>query len=239
MSSAPPKSSGTCKNVALALLALWSIIALVLIVVWATSPDMKGAAQCRAELKEASRQREVDQVKFNKDKVALEELVQGARDERDQVKEEMLRLLGRLNATNVSLEECGQENAGLRVNISVLLEDVEQHRQTEANLTARLGLQEEHMEVLQQNLTQAGHHMASCASLRAAAESHQKAAQSQTKACESREQHLQKQLQKCQSTQSEAAESVCGVCVAPTDAAPTAAVPALMLLVCGALHLIT
>lgn len=40
------KSSGTCCNLVMALLTLWSMVSLIVIVVWATSPHMKGLAQC-------------------------------------------------------------------------------------------------------------------------------------------------------------------------------------------------
>lgn len=40
------KSSGTCCNLVMALLTLWSMVSLIVIVVWATSPHMKGVAQC-------------------------------------------------------------------------------------------------------------------------------------------------------------------------------------------------
>ncbi|KAJ4921211.1 hypothetical protein JOQ06_019469, partial [Pogonophryne albipinna] len=95
-----------------------------------------------------------------------------------------------------------------------------------------------HIEALQQNVTEAGHQTESCSSLRAAAESQMLAAQSQTRACESRQQYQQKQLQKCKEVESEAPqqEQAGGGSSAP----PTlSGIPALMLLLCSALHLIT
>lgn len=93
----------------LALLVLWSIISLVIIVVWATSPDLKSSAQCRAELQEANVKLEGANVVWKKNKQALEELVETEREKQEQQRAEILLLLERLNATNVTLEECLQE----------------------------------------------------------------------------------------------------------------------------------
>lgn len=109
MTSTASKSSQKVKNVVLALLVLWSIISLVVIVVWATSPDLKSSAQCRAELQTLMEKSEGAKVLWNKDKQALEELVTVEREKQEQQRAEILLLLGRLNATNVTLEECLQE----------------------------------------------------------------------------------------------------------------------------------
>jgi len=108
--AAASKSSQRVKNVVIGVLALWSIISLVTIVVWATSPDLKGSAQCRADLQDMTEKLEGAKVVFSKDKVALEELVEEAREEQVRQRGEILVLLGRLNATNATLEECRQEN---------------------------------------------------------------------------------------------------------------------------------
>lgn len=108
--AAASKSSQKVKNVVIALLALWSIISLIVIVVWATSPDMKGAAQCRAELQEVTEKMEGAKVVYNKNKEALERMVLEERRKTDQQRAENLVLLGQLNTTNVTLEECRQEN---------------------------------------------------------------------------------------------------------------------------------
>lgn len=97
------------KNGVLALLVLWSIISLVVIVVWATSPDWKGSAKCRAELQEAKETMEGGKVVWNNNKVALEELLEVEREKLDQQRAEISLLLERLSATNSTLEECRQE----------------------------------------------------------------------------------------------------------------------------------
>lgn len=236
--AAASKSSQTAKNVVLALLALWSVVSLIVIVVWATSPDLKSSAQCRSELQDVTEKLEGAKVVWNKNKVALEEQVEEAREEQARQAANILLLLGRLNATNATLEECRQENLVLKGNISILQEEVEQLYQTEANLTAQLSLQEDQIEVLQQNLTQAFHQTESCFSLKAAAQSQMLAAQSQTRACESSQQFLQKQLQKCKLVDSEAPQQT-QQDVSDSAVSPFAGIPALTLLVCSSLYLIT
>lgn len=224
----------------LALLALWSIISLIIIVVWSTSPSLKGAAQCRQELQDTVEKMEGAKVMYNKDKVDLEKRVKTAMEEQARQRTEILLLLERVNATNATLEECRQETVVLNGNISALQEDMEQLRQREANLTAQLVLQEEHIETLQENVTQANHQTMSCFSLKAAAESQMSAAQTQTQACESSKQYLQKRLLKCNEVEPAAATATIAA-IPPSNGAMSglSGLPALTLLVCGALHLIT
>uniref|UniRef100_A0A3Q3W6T8 Uncharacterized protein n=1 Tax=Mola mola TaxID=94237 RepID=A0A3Q3W6T8_MOLML len=161
----------TARIVVMAFLALWSIVSLVVIVVWATSPDLKGSAQCRAELRDATEKLEGAKVVWNKKKEELVELVEAGRQEREHQRAEILLLLGRLNATNATLEAYASK-------LLLLL----------------LCLFSENVVALQQNLTQAIHQNASCFSLKAAAESLMLAAQSQTRACQSKQLFLEKQL---------------------------------------------
>lgn len=102
-------SSQKVKTGVLVLLALWSIISLVVIVVWATSPDWKGSAACRAELLEVTEKMEGAKVVWNKNKVALEDLLRAERQQRERQRTENSLLLERLGATNSTLEECRQE----------------------------------------------------------------------------------------------------------------------------------
>nr|XP_046248466.1 uncharacterized protein si:ch211-1a19.3 [Scatophagus argus]XP_046248467.1 uncharacterized protein si:ch211-1a19.3 [Scatophagus argus]XP_046248468.1 uncharacterized protein si:ch211-1a19.3 [Scatophagus argus] len=243
--AAASNSSQKVKNMVIALLALWSIISLIIIVVWATSPDLKSSAQCRAELQEVTEKMEGAKVVYNKNKVALEEMVEAEREERVRHKAEILVLLERLNTTNATLEECQQENVILNGNISVLQEKIEQLRQTEANLTAQLSLQEDQIEALQQNVTQTVLETMSCYNLNTAAKSHMLAAENQIKACEVGRQYLQKQLQKCKEVESEAPSQLQpqAATTRPSSpavtASPLAGIPVLTLLVFSALHLIT
>uniref|UniRef100_A0A3Q2SR57 Uncharacterized LOC105940208 n=1 Tax=Fundulus heteroclitus TaxID=8078 RepID=A0A3Q2SR57_FUNHE len=242
--AAPSKRSSKVQKVVIGLLSIWSIASIIIIVVWATSPDFKGSAQCRAELRELTEKLEGAKVVFNKDKVALEEQVLEAREEQDRLRGEILLMLGRLNATNATLDECRQQNVELTENVTALQEDVRLLQQKEANLTAQLGLQEERVEALQLNLTQAAHQTETCFSLKAAADSQMLAAQSQTKGCESREQYLGKQLQKCKAAESAAPQeknqASSSESAPPKDAAaPLAGIPALTLVLSAALHLLT
>ncbi|XP_075993619.1 uncharacterized protein LOC142988362 [Genypterus blacodes] len=230
---ADPKSSQTAKNVVIAVLTLWSIAALIIIVVWSTSPDLKSSAQCRAELQAVTEKLEGSRVVWTKDRVALEEMVEQARREGDKQKMEIQTLKGLLEAANVSLDECRQENVVLNGNISALQQELELQQQKEVNLTAQLSLQEDHIESLQHNLTQAFHQTASCVSLQAAAESQAQASDSQTKACQSNQQYLKKQLDKCKAPETQQSPK-------PTSAAsPLSGIPVLALLACMGLHLIT
>ncbi|XP_078141928.1 uncharacterized protein LOC139908458 [Centroberyx gerrardi] len=230
------KSPQTVRNIVIVVLALWSVISLIIIVVWATSPDMKSASQCRAELQEVREKLEGAKVVWTKDKAALEEIVLEARDAQSRQRDEIQRLLLRLAATNASLDECRQETVVLRGNVTVLEQRIELHRETEANLTAHIALQQDHIEVLQQNLTQAFHQTQSCLSLNVAAESQMQAAQSQTKACQSSKQYLEKQLLKCKVVDQQASDQQ----TAGNGGAPHAGVPALLLLLlCTGLRLIT
>lgn len=239
------KSSQTAKNVVIALLTLWSVVSLIIIVVWATSPDLKSSAQCRAELQETTEKLEGAKVVYHKNKVALEDKVREALDEQDRQNAQILLLLARLNATNATLEECRQENVVLNGNITALEETLERQRQTEANLTAQLALKEDHIDALEQNLTQAFHQTETCFSLRDAAQAQTMAAQSQTRACEASQQYLQKQLQKCKVADSETSQqttpqkSPSSDPAVKDDAPPLTSIPALSLLVCIGLRLLT
>ncbi|XP_078101041.1 uncharacterized protein LOC144513740 [Sander vitreus] len=233
-------TSSNARSVVLALLALWAVVSLVVIVVWATSPDLKGSAQCRSELQEANEKLAGAKVVYTQNKAALEDMVHAARDETARQAAEVVLVLASLNATNATLQQSLQENAVLNWNISVLEEKVEHLRQSEANLTAHIALQDDHIEELQQNVTQFGHQMESCLSLRTAAESQMLASQSQTRACQSHQQYLNKQLQKCkEDAVSENAEERKKQQQSPSTASPLAGLPTLMLLVCSALHLVT
>ncbi|XP_029002462.1 uncharacterized protein si:ch211-1a19.3 [Betta splendens] len=238
--AASSKSSQTAKNIVMALLAIWSIISLIVIVVWATSPVPKTSAQCYAELQEVTERLEGGRVVWTKDKQALEEKVMEEREKVEQHKVQILLLHQHLNASNASLEECQQEKVVLMGNISLLQENMELLRRTQKNLTTELSLREEHIEALQQNLTQAFHRTNACRSLNDAARSETLAAKSQTKACEAQLQHHSKQLQKCRS------DAVVAKQIPPqqqeqdkSSSASGLRLPALMLHICSALHLLT
>lgn len=115
--SASSSSSLKFKNLALAALALWSLASLVVIVVWATSPDLKGSAQCRAELQEMREKMEGAKVVWRDDRVALEERVEKEREKQERLKEENQLLLLSLTAANHSVDQCQQENVSVRMKL--------------------------------------------------------------------------------------------------------------------------
>ncbi|XP_035268041.1 uncharacterized protein si:ch211-1a19.3 [Anguilla anguilla] len=194
---ASSKSSQTTRNIVIAFLALWSVISLIIIVVWATSPDLKGSSQCRAELQTVIEKLEGAKVVWAKDKAALEDLVRQGWDNQTLLSRQISELVEALQETNISLSDCEEENKLLNANITVLVMEIEEHEKTEANLTSEIALQKDHIESLQLNLTQISHQFESCEALRSAAESQQRAAESQRKACESSKHYIQKQLQRC------------------------------------------
>uniref|UniRef100_A0A8C9XPP1 Uncharacterized protein n=1 Tax=Sander lucioperca TaxID=283035 RepID=A0A8C9XPP1_SANLU len=115
-------SSSKARSVVLALLALWAVVSLVVIVVWATSPDLKGAAQCRSELQEANEKLAGAKVVYAQNKAALEDMVHAARDETARQTAEVILVLASLNATNATLQQSLQENVSTHLT-SVLLSD--------------------------------------------------------------------------------------------------------------------
>lgn len=234
------KSSGQCQKVVMALLTLWFIGSLITIVVWSTAPDFKSAAQCRAELKDLTVQHEGSKVVCQKNQEALEQMVREEREEAQTLRGLIVGLQEKLNATNVTLEECRQENLALMTNISALQETVDSLQQIQNNLTVQLGLKEDELDLLQQNLTQAEHQTAACFSLREAAEAQTKAAESQLRACQSNQGYLNKQLQRCKVSEAEAAKQTTPQQAAPpTGSGPgLSVVPGLVLLLCGTVLLL-
>ncbi|XP_016388068.1 uncharacterized protein LOC107723855 [Sinocyclocheilus rhinocerous] len=194
---ASSKSSQTTRNIVIACLVLWSIISVIIIVVWATSPEMKGASQCRTEMQALRERHEGAKVVWTKDRKALEELVrQGWRNQTalqkqiDQYKEQ-------IQFMNISLNACLQENAILNGNITILDSKIEEYKLIEENLTAEISLQKDQIEALEHNLTLKAQELASCEALHLASKQLQTAAEKQKQACETTKQYLQKQLTKC------------------------------------------
>ncbi|KAK2874450.1 hypothetical protein Q8A67_021603 [Cirrhinus molitorella] len=196
------KSSQTTRNIVIACLALWSIISLIIIVVWATSPEMKGASQCRTEMQALRERHEGAKVVWNKDRKALEDLVrQGWRNQTalqkqiDQHKEQIQFL-------NLSLNASQQENAILKENVTFLEIKIDEYKLLEENLTAEISLQKDQIDALEHNLTLKAQELASCEALQLAAKQLQTAAEKQKQGCETTKQYLQKQLMKCKQLES-------------------------------------
>ncbi|XP_050978272.1 uncharacterized protein si:ch211-1a19.3 [Labeo rohita] len=191
------KSSQTTRNIVIACLALWSIISLIIIVVWATSPEMKGASQCRTEMQALRERHEGAKVVWNKDRKALEELVRQGWRNQTALQKQIDEQKNQIQSLNVSLNTSQQENAILNENITILQGKIEQYKIMEENLTAEVTLQKDQIEALEHNLTLKAQELASCEALRIAAKQLQTAAEKQKQACETTRQYLQKQLMKC------------------------------------------
>ena len=97
------------KSLVIALLTLWSLISLIIIVVWSTSPDLKSSAKCHADLKEMTQELADARISLEKEKVDKQKQLKEATEEQERRGAEILLLLGRLNVTNTSLEDCRQE----------------------------------------------------------------------------------------------------------------------------------
>ncbi|XP_067287287.1 uncharacterized protein si:ch211-1a19.3 [Pseudorasbora parva] len=191
------KSSQTTRNIVIGFLALWSIISLVIIVVWATSPDMKGASQCRKEMQALTEKYEGGRVVWTKDRRALEELVRQGWRNQTALQMQIEQHKEQIQILNTSLNVSQQENALLNGNITVLESRIEEYKLIEGNLTTEISLQKDQIEALEHNLTLKAQEFASCEALRLASKQLQTAAERQTQACETTKQYLQKQLKKC------------------------------------------
>ncbi|XP_019711343.1 uncharacterized protein LOC109506808 [Hippocampus comes] len=195
---------GTGTKAALLALALWSLISLVVIVVWSTSPDLKSSARCRQDLRQSHEKILGAEALWARDKDELERRLAAAHERLERHEAALALLDGRLRLANRTLDACVAREAVLLANISVLREEAALLLQTQLNLTDQLQREEDHAEALQHNLTQSDHRAAACSSLKAAADSLAAAAQTQTRACDADREFLRKQLVKCQEAASEA-----------------------------------
>lgn len=110
------------RNIVIAILTLWSIISLIIIVVWATSPDMKGSSQCRAELQELREKLEGAKVVWTKDRRALEDLVRQGWKNQSLLEKQIDKQKEQLRFLNLSLEASQQENVSLAASPSPCLD---------------------------------------------------------------------------------------------------------------------
>ncbi|XP_066503854.1 outer dynein arm-docking complex subunit 1 isoform X1 [Hoplias malabaricus] len=194
------KSSQTTRNIVIAFLALWSIVSLIVIVVWATSPDMKGASQCRAELRVLQEKFDREKAVWTDDRQALEHMVRQSWLNQSLLLNLTAQLKDTINILNESLDMRLKQNAMLHENITWLKSEVELHEAIEANLTANISKQKDLIEDLQLNLTQAQSTLESCTVQNQAAQLLQKAAEKERDTCKTRIQYMEKQLTKCQNT---------------------------------------
>ncbi|XP_023699619.1 uncharacterized protein [Paramormyrops kingsleyae] len=192
------KSSKTTCNIVMAILVIWSIISLVIIIVWATSSERKEQAnKCTTELEAQIQEYRSASVVWAKDREALEELIEKSREKEAQLSQDISRLWESQHKTNESLKISLEENVILRDNITALENETKSQRELVKNLTSEITAHKEKLEDLQYNLTQAFHLKESCEASWAAAINHQRAAESRYNALNISHMSLQNQLNRC------------------------------------------
>merc|ERR1712131_131967 len=186
--------SRTCCNVIIAILTLWSVISLIVIVVWVTNPQLRDIKLCRDNL--AEEEEKVKQGQANQR--ALEKLVEAGRKIQAAQEAEINLLKVVQQNYSASLNDCRHENdILLTVNITVLEKEIEMHKEIEANLTAEIAAHQDQIENLKANLTQSLHQREACRAQTVVAENRQLMAESENKVCESARAETQRQLEKC------------------------------------------
>uniref|UniRef100_A0A3B4DLY8 Uncharacterized protein n=1 Tax=Pygocentrus nattereri TaxID=42514 RepID=A0A3B4DLY8_PYGNA len=164
-----------------ALLALWSMVSLVVVVVWASWPPRVGLQGCRSGLRGLEEKVEGARVVKEKEFRALERELEQSRDNQSRLQLEIELILQSLRLTNTSLTHGLLEQAVLKENLTALESEV--------------AVLETQIFALQMNLTTEEHQLDSCMALGDAARSQQVAAESQRKACESRSRYLNRHLE--------------------------------------------
>ncbi|XP_059385172.1 uncharacterized protein si:ch211-1a19.3 [Carassius carassius] len=194
---ASPKSSQTISNIVIGILTMWSIISLIIIVVWATSPEMKEANQCHKEMQALREKYEGEKVEWTKDRKAFEELVRQGSKNQSALQKQIDQYKEQIQFENISLSATLQENIILKGNITILESKIEEYKLIKENLTAEIRQQKDQIEALEHNLTLKAQELASCEALRLASKQLQTAAEEQKRACETNKQDLEKQLTNC------------------------------------------
>uniref|UniRef100_A0A8C2GYX3 Si:ch211-1a19.3 n=1 Tax=Cyprinus carpio TaxID=7962 RepID=A0A8C2GYX3_CYPCA len=194
---ASSKSSQTPCYIVIAFLALWSIISIIIIVVWATSPEMKEASQCRTEMKALKESHEGEKIVWTKERKAYEELVRQGSSNQSALLKQIEQYKEQIQFVNISLNASLQENVIMNGNITILESKIEEYKLIKENLTAVVSLQKDKIEALEHNLTLKIQEMASCEALHLASTHLQTAAEKQKQVCETSNQYLEKQLKEC------------------------------------------
>ncbi|XP_076880855.1 uncharacterized protein LOC143528826 [Brachyhypopomus gauderio] len=194
------RSSNVAHSILISFLALWSIVSLIVIVVWATSPDMKGASQCRSELQALQEKADKDGLNWASDRRAMTNMVMEGRANQTLLLNQTLQLREQVRLLNESLNFCLEENAILNENITSLENETKVLKEIEANLTAKISQQQDLIEDLHHNLTQTASKLKACAGLNDAAQILKQTAETETEACQNSQQYLEKQLSKCKRT---------------------------------------
>ncbi|KAL7876737.1 hypothetical protein AOLI_G00117000 [Acnodon oligacanthus] len=184
-------------NWVVALLALWSMVSLVVVVVWASWPPRAGLQGCRSGLRALEEKMEGARVVKEKELRALERELERSRDNQSRLQLEIELILQSLRLTNTSLAHGLLEQAVLKENLTALKSEVAMLNSEQARLSQAQAVNEAQVFGLQVNLTTEEHQLDSCMALGDAARSQQVAAESQRKACESRSRYLNRHLASC------------------------------------------
>lgn len=104
------KSLSTTLKLIIGFLTIWSIVSLIVIVVWATSPDMKGVSHCNAERKKLEQKYHEEKSVWGEDRIALEELVRQGWNNQSLLLSQIKMLKKHTQELNQSLELCTQQN---------------------------------------------------------------------------------------------------------------------------------
>lgn len=89
----------------MALLALWSMVSLIVIVVWATWPPLAGVTQCRAAQQALIEKMEGAKVMKEKEQEVLKSALKLSLENQTKMQEELGSLLESHRKTNASLTE--------------------------------------------------------------------------------------------------------------------------------------
>uniref|UniRef100_A0A8C1UGY3 Si:dkey-57k2.6 n=1 Tax=Cyprinus carpio TaxID=7962 RepID=A0A8C1UGY3_CYPCA len=185
-------------NWIMALLALWSMVSLIIILVWATWPPLAGVTQCREAQRALIEKMEGAKVMKEKEQAVLKSALKLSLENQTKLQEELGNLLEGQRTTDASLTDSLRlkvsEKLILKKNLTALENQRFMHQSEHARLFSELAQQEALSEILWVNLTSESHHLDSCAALQDAARSQQVAAESQRKACESETAYLDKQV---------------------------------------------
>lgn len=200
------KSSRNTCNFLLAFLALWSMISLIVIIVWATWPYMRSQSQCEEARQSIIEKIEGARVVREKNESMLKNQQNISRENQAVLRRELGIIMEKLRETNLSLMESLQEKEVLKENITALKDELEKHMTLQKNLSTVWIWQEAHIDTLQANLTWSLHQWDSCEALLSAAKSQQVAAESQNKACRSTNAYVAKKLNTCRTEDSKGSQ---------------------------------
>ncbi|CAM4590163.1 unnamed protein product [Leuciscus chuanchicus] len=189
-------AQNTC-NWITALLTLWSMVSLIVIVVWATWPPLASLAQCREAHRALIEKMEGAKVMKEKEHNVLKSALQLSSKNQTRLQEELESILESQRETNASLTETLQLQMILKENVTALENQRLRLHNEHARLFSELAQQEALFETLWVNLTSESHHLDLCEALRDAANSQQMAAESQRKACEYKTTYFVKQIENC------------------------------------------